>query len=114
MNVCQVIQHLIDCEVFLGFIEQEDEIYVRNQIMQLLNISDFVLGDSVQSDDKVPNLLEQLVDYSCENGIIKNVSGDRKILEIKIMDCLMSKPSVINKDFYEKFNYNSKSNIEAF
>lgn len=114
MNVCQVIQHLIDSEVLLGFIEQEDEIYVRNEIMNLLKIDNFVLGEPVQTDDQVPNLLEQLVDYSCKNGIIKDIPDDRRILAIKIMDCLMSKPSINDKHFYENFKYTRKSSIRAF
>ncbi|MDF2884340.1 MAG: galactose-phosphate uridylyltransferase, family 2 [Clostridiaceae bacterium] len=107
MNIYQVIQKLINKEIDLNLIDKEDEIYVRNKIIDLLGINDFILKESVKGEDySIPDLLEEIIGYACEHKIIEDLFYEKEILSSKIMDCFMSKPSTINKIFYEKFKDN--------
>lgn len=115
MNIYQIIQNLINKEVELELIDREDEIYVRNKIIDLLGISDFILEETVKKENfSIPDLLEQLIDYACEHNIIEDLFHEKEILSSKIMDCFMSKPSTINKIFYEKFKYDPEAATNYF
>ncbi|MDF2633175.1 MAG: Galactose-phosphate uridylyltransferase [Pelosinus sp.] len=114
MNIYQVIQQLIDCALGLELIEQEDEIYARNQILYLLRINDFVAGEKSQSEDKIPDLLEKLANYACENGIIEDLFDEKEILASNIMNCFMPKPSTVNRCFYEKYEENVQDATDYF
>ncbi|GIM28784.1 galactose-1-phosphate uridylyltransferase [Clostridium polyendosporum] len=114
MNIYQVIQQLIDLEISLGYIEQEDEIYVRNKILDLLGINDFVLEESVQGNKEIPDLLEELVDYACKQEVIEDLFDEKEILASKIMDCFLPNPSIVNKTFYEKFEINPEGATDYF
>ena len=102
MNIYQVIQQLIDGATTLGFMEQEDEIYVRNQILYLLGVHDFVAAEKMQSAEKIPDLLEKLVKYACEQEVIEDLFDEKEILACNIVDCFMPKPSAVNREFYKK------------
>lgn len=114
MNIYQVIQQLIDIEISLGYIEQEDEIYVRNKILHLLGMNDFVLEEPVKGHKEIPDLLEELVDYACDQEVIEDLFDEKEILASKIMDCFLPSPSVVNKTFYEKFETNSEVATDYF
>jgi len=103
MNIYQVIQHIIDRAIALEFIEQEDDIYVRNQILYLVGLNDFVVAQKSQSEDTMPDLLEQLVEYACQQQVIEDIFDEKEILACNIVNCFMPKPSAVNKSFYEKY-----------
>ncbi|OAM93214.1 UDPglucose--hexose-1-phosphate uridylyltransferase [Pelosinus fermentans] len=114
MNISQIIQQLIDCVLTLRFIEQEDEIYIRNQILYLLDIHEFTVTEQSKDDASIPDLLERLVDYACENGVIKDLFDEKEILTSNIMNCFMPKPSTVNQYFYEKYKKDAKAATDYF
>ncbi len=114
MDIYQVIQQLIDCALALEFIEQEDEIYVRNQILYLLGIQDFVATQKSQTESQIPDLLERLVDYACESGIIEDLFDEKEIITSNLMNCFMPKPSSVNQCFYAKYKVNAQAATDYF
>ncbi|MCE5285226.1 MAG: UDP-glucose--hexose-1-phosphate uridylyltransferase [Pelosinus sp.] len=108
MNIYEVIQELINQAISLELIEGQDEVYVRNQILHLLNLSDFAGGPAGGSHDTIPQLLDQLVLYACREKIIEEIFDEKEILAAKIMDVFMPKPSGINHKFYEKYQENPR------
>lgn len=114
MSIYQTIQQLLDCAISLVFIETEDEMYVRNQILHLLRLNDFVLDQKSQDQDTIPNILERLVEYACEQGIIEDVFDEKEILASNLVNCFMPKPSDVNNCFYEKCIDNVKDATDYF
>jgi UDPglucose--hexose-1-phosphate uridylyltransferase len=103
MNIYEAIEVLINQVISLEIIETQDEVYVRNQILHLLKLSDFAEGQAKDSNATIPQLLERLVQYACREKIIEEVFDEKEILAAKIMDVFMPKPSGVNKTFYEKY-----------
>lgn len=114
MNIYQVIQQLIDYAVALKFIEQEDEIYVRNQMIYLLGIHDFVILEKIENTDKIPDLLEKLVEYACKNGVIEDLFDEKEILASNLVNCFMPKPSTVNQCFYQRYKQNPVTATDYF
>ncbi len=109
----QRIQELINQAIAVKLISQDDEIYVRNQILSLLKLVEFTECDG-ESNLEIPDLLEQIVDYACEQGIIEDIFDEKEIFSSKIMNCFMARPSTINQMFYEKYKQSPKAATEFF
>ena len=100
--IYQTIQQLIDRAIEAKLIEREDEIYVRNKILSLFRLDDFVVEVSAAVKKDIPELLEELIEYACTHVIIKKVLDEKEILASVIMAVFMFKISDINALFYEK------------
>lgn len=84
-------------------IERQDENYVRNQVMSLLELESFPNDLKMFTNDTIPDLLENIVQYAVENGVIEDVFDDKEMLMANIMNCFIARPSVINETFYKKY-----------
>ena len=100
--IYSTIQQLIDQTLAVHLIEKEDEIYVRNQVLALLGLSEFK-EEAGASSVEIPDLLELIVDYACEQGLIEDIFDEKEIFSSKIMNCFIARPSTVNQLFYEKY-----------
>lgn len=87
-----------------NLIEAADTDYVRNQVMNLLGLESFPEEPISPADDTIPNLLEHLIAYAVEQGVILDIFDDKEILSANIMNCFVARPSVINATFNEKYS----------
>jgi UDPglucose--hexose-1-phosphate uridylyltransferase len=102
--IFQLIQQLINQAISVQLIEKDDQIYVRNQIISLLQLNEFREVD--QSDKRellIPDILDLIVRYACEKGIIEDIFDLKEMLSSKIMNCFVARPSTVNRIFYEKY-----------
>nr|WP_263325299.1 UDP-glucose--hexose-1-phosphate uridylyltransferase [Neobacillus sp. Marseille-Q6967] len=100
--ITEHISGLIQKAVEVGLIEAADQIYVRNQVMSFLGMESF--PEEVQpSDDTIANLIEKVISYAVEQGVIEDVFDDKEILAANIMNCLVARPSVVNSLFNQKY-----------
>lgn len=97
------IADLIQKALEVGLTDKADEIYSRNRIMHLLKIEDYFEVSVVPTEDSIPDILERLIQYAIERDIIQDVFDEREILSAAIMDCLMPRPSELNKTFNQKY-----------
>ncbi|MFD4704910.1 UDP-glucose--hexose-1-phosphate uridylyltransferase [Gottfriedia sp. NPDC058432] len=114
MTIYQSIQQLIDCAIGARLVEQEDVVYVRNKILSLLRLDDFVVEESEFFKKEIPELLEELIEYACTHEVIENVLDEKEILASKIMDVFITRPSTVNALFYEKYEQNPKNATDYF
>lgn len=109
----QLVQQLIDRAIDARLMEREDEIYARNQVLSLLQLSDFKETDA-DTESTIPDLLDLVVDYACEHGIIENIFDEKEIFASKIMNCFMARPSEVNQTFYEKYRQDPVAATDYF
>lgn len=105
-----LIQNAYDTEL----IQKSDHIYARNQVLALLALDSFPENNKVASTDSTPNLLEKIIDYAAENNVIENVFDDKEILAANIMNAFVARPSVINKNFQEKYEVSPVAATDYF
>lgn len=86
-----------------GLIEPSDQDYARNQVMHLLGLESFPEETIEAAEDTIPNLLEGLVAYAVERGVILDILDDKEMLSANIMNCFVARPSAINAVFNEKY-----------
>jgi UDPglucose--hexose-1-phosphate uridylyltransferase len=104
MMIFQLIQQLINQAISVQLIERDDQIYVRNQIMSLLQLSEFHEVDQMDNRElAIQDILDLMVQYACENGVIEDIFDLKEMLSSKIMNCFVARPSTVNRTFYEKY-----------
>ncbi len=99
----QTLAGLIHKALATGLIEKDDIDYARNQVMHLLELDAFPEETIEPLDGTIPNLLEELIDYAVENGVIQDLLDDKEMLSANIMNCFVARPSAINSVFNEKY-----------
>lgn len=116
MNVYIALERLVQHLATLEMIQAEDSIYARNQVMSLLGLLDFpnslVMEEGIEQE--IPDLLEELVQFAVEEGIIEDLLDEKEILSSKIMNVFMPKPSDVNQAFYEKWKESPGKATEYF
>jgi UDPglucose--hexose-1-phosphate uridylyltransferase len=116
MNVYTALEQLVQHAVALEMIQADDRIYARNQIMALLGLFDFpdLLVQEQEKGQEIPDLLDELVQFAVQKGLIEDLLDDKEMLSSKIMNVFMPKPSDVNKVFYEKWAVNPVKATEYF
>jgi len=112
--IYNVIHQLVSQAVTAKLIEEEDMIYARNQVLSLLGLEAYSETDEEFEDKEIPDLLDILVEYACENNIIEDYFDAKEILSSKIMNCFVARPSTINQNFSELYKQNPKQATDYF
>ena len=110
------IQKIIGYGKEKKFLNPRDEVYARNRIMDVLNISEFE-GNGVFCENCIDlsETLGNIMLWAEENGIIpENEIKESDRLASKIMDCMMPKPSEIEDKFYALYNNSSHEATDYF
>lgn len=107
MNICTAIQQLIDYSVNNNLITKDDELVVRNMLMDALRVSDWEepsADDSTgKTDASVDDILRPLIDYACEHGVIEDTTANRDLFDTKLMGIVTPMPREIIRDFWAEY-----------
>lgn len=104
MNVNQAVKQLVQYGLNAGLFSKEDEIYVRNKILDCIQCDEYEEIEEM-AVQPLEDILKVLLDYIAKKGILKdNTTTERDLFDTKIMDCLMPRPSEVIHTFlqYEK------------
>lgn len=114
MSIFEQVSQLVEKGIQVNLIERSDAIYVRNQLLGLLQLDNYELVDYTPENKTIPDLLEEIINYAVNQNIIDNVLDEKEIISAKIMDIFLSKPSEVNRTFYEKYKESPVKATEYF
>lgn len=98
ININQEINRLIYFALQKKLITADDIIYSTNMLLGTLNINEFETSEIDETLETPTPILENILDYACENNLIENTVTERDLFDTLIMNCLMPRPSeVINR-----------------
>lgn len=92
----KLMEQYADKVIASGAYEPLDRIYVLNKIRG------FVGNEDVEAKDNEP-LVSQLVDLAVKRGKIEDGQTEREILNDQLYDLMTPRPSVVNHEFWEKY-----------
>lgn len=111
--VSSIVTSLVDQAIEKNMIDASDRIYSRNQVLGLIEETEFnEAAPKLEAD--IPTLLEKLADIAVNKGLIENLLDSREMLTAKIMDVFLSKPSEVNRIFYEKYKVSPEQATNYF
>lgn len=112
--ICTAIQNLIDYAIKNDLITRDDELVVRNMLMDALRVCDWEEPSADKrtgkTDASVDDILKPLIDYACENGVIEDTTANRDLFDTKLMGILTPMPREIIRDFWAAYE---KSPVDA-
>lgn len=97
------INRLINFALQKNLISKEDKIYSINLILNLLKLKDFKEFKINETLNSATSILENILDYAVDKKLIDNTVVQRDLLDTKIMNCVMPRPSEVIKTFYDKY-----------
>ena len=103
-----MIYRLIDELVCYGLksqlVDAADEIYVKNRLLELFELDAYDTSDFSGEVRPVHEILEDLMKYAYENGIMEDDTITLKdLFDTKIMGILTPAPSVVQRTFADKY-----------
>ena len=113
-SIDQIMTNFLDYYIKSGKINELDRIYLMNRLMDLLEKKEIKpLSPSKNVEDPLA-LLDKLVDFSVETGVIKDLPSSRDVLEAKIMNLTTPLPSQVNQLFWEEYSKRPKAATDYF
>ena len=103
----KLMEEYADKVIASGAYEPLDRIYVLNKIRG------FVGDEDVEARDDQP-LVSQLVDLAVKRGKIEDGQTAREILNDQLYDLMTPRPSVVNREFWEKYQQSPDTATDWF
>lgn len=103
MDINFEINRLLNFAMQKGLISNDDRYYSANLLLDLLKVGEF---QPVAISEELPTaapILENILDYSVEQGFIQNTVNQRDLFDTAIMNCVMPRPSEVIRDFKENY-----------
>ncbi len=101
--IYSAIQQLIDYSIQNGLMTKDDELVIRNQLMNALHVYDWQDEKAPATDASVDELLAPLVDYACQNGVIEDTTNNRDLFDTLLMGIVTPLPREIIRDFHAAY-----------
>lgn len=102
------VQALIDYAVAKSLITEDDEICVRNYLMDMLKLEKWE-KPSVKEYGSVDEILDEIVDFAVEKEIIPQSNAWRDLFDTRIMGVFTGMPHEVNAKFKEKYAKSPKA-----
>ncbi len=106
--ICGAVQTLINYGIKHHLITSADELVVRNELMDILCLTDWkdvAVSDQVETIDEI---LKPLVDYACKQGIITDTVNSRDLFDTKLMGVLTPMPREVIAEFERHYKISPK------
>lgn len=102
------IQNLINYSINNNLIHLDDEIVIRNQLMEIFKLDSWENPQSLEQNQSIDEILDNLIKYAIDNSIIEDTSISKDLFDTKIMGVVTSKPHEINSEFFKLYNQSPK------
>lgn len=108
MSINYEVNRLINFGIQNNLIDKLDAIYASNLILDVLELDEFEEENVNETLNTSTPILENMLDYVVDNGMIENTPTERELFDTKIMNCLMPRPSEIITTFNKKYKVNKE------
>ncbi len=113
MNIYFNIEKLITYAKIHLLLDEANEIYVRNAIMQKLNLSEYedceIDEEEIEEYENPYGILDELFAYAVQNGIVS--TDKRQLFDAEIMDIVSLRPGEM-EDMFESLSKNQAKALE--
>ncbi|MGL6108030.1 UDP-glucose--hexose-1-phosphate uridylyltransferase [Romboutsia sp.] len=108
MNINYEVNRLINFALQNNLINKLDAVYASNLILEVLELNEFEEVEVNETLNTPTSILENILDYAVEKGMIENTITERDLFDTKVMNCVMPRPSEVIRTFNEKYNKDKK------
>ena len=112
----QLVQQFIAHAISFGDYEQQDSIYIQNQLLRILNArgvtetSESPLAKNATANDITQYWINEAINENC----IEDALYNKEIVEAQLLDIITPRPSVINRKFKEAYEQSPETATKYF
>lgn len=109
--ICSAIQKLIYYSINNNLITKDDELVIRNQLMDALCVPEWKdeAAEGLSDGADIDEILAPLIDFACKEGVIEDTAANRDLFDTKLMGIVTPMPREIIRDFREKYEISPKA-----
>ena len=114
MNIYKEFERLVNYGLKKNLFEKEDTTYIRNSLIEIFKLDEYEIEEVQDENLENPTeILDNLLNYAFENKILEsNSSVYRDLLDTKIMNVLMPRPSQVIREFNNRYKEDKISATE--
>ncbi len=113
MNIFEAVKALALYSEREGLIEKEDIIFSINQVCQALKLEAFE-DCEIAEIPELEEILKTILDYAVSNNLCEDSVVYRDLFDTKIMGLLTPRPSLVIREFNEKYKESPKAATEYY
>ncbi|WP_436951594.1 UDP-glucose--hexose-1-phosphate uridylyltransferase [Staphylococcus xylosus] len=112
----QLVQQFIAHAISFGDYDQQDSIYIQNQLLRILNArgvtetSESPLAKNATANDITQYWINEAINENC----IEDALYNKEIVEAQLLDIITPRPSVINRKFKEAYEQSPETATKYF
>ncbi len=120
MTIFTAINALVGYGLTTGLVENEDAIYTQNRLLELFDLDGFESAEQAETIphvkvEELESILAFMLDWAGEKGLFANDGVVyRDLFDTKIMSCLVTRPSEVEKKFLELYKKSPKEATDWF
>lgn len=99
MSINREINRLLHFAEQQGLMEASDFYYAANRLVDLLQTGEFSPEPVEERLETATPILEKMLDYAAEKQLIEPTVNERDLMDTRIMDCVMPRPSEVIRRF---------------
>ncbi|MGL4990960.1 MAG: UDP-glucose--hexose-1-phosphate uridylyltransferase [Sarcina sp.] len=103
VNINLEINKLINYALDKNLIENEDIVFATNRILNILKLDSYTEGKNDLKYGTIEDILNNILNWACDNGIIENSVTERELLDSNLMGSFIKRPSEVIKEFYDLY-----------
>lgn len=103
MKLYENIKKLVQYGINTGLTPECERIYTTNLLLDLFQEHDYEDVTCDLTGIVLEDVLKELLDEACSRGIIEDSVVYRDLFDTKLMNCLMPRPSQVQKIFWENY-----------
>lgn len=107
----EYINELVAYGLNQGLVDPEDEVYVTNRLLELFQLTEHEgTAKEVRSGRELSQILNDMLEYACRQGMLEEETiTEKDLFDTKIMGILTPHPSVVRRQFWDKYNISPKA-----
>ncbi len=114
MSINTEINRLLNFAVQQGLMQDCDRIYAANRLIDVLQAEEYVPEAVEEQLDTAAPVLENMLKYVAERGIIEDTVEERDLFDTRIMDCVMPRPSEVLAEFWADYEKSPKQATDNY
>ncbi|MDF2592160.1 MAG: galactose-phosphate uridylyltransferase [Clostridia bacterium] len=110
VDINREIRRLVDYGIEKKLICKEDEVYVINSLLEILQLDEFIDVETSREELSHPQfILDNILEFAHQTGILEeNTVTYRDLLDTKLMGCFVNRPSEVLVRFFNDYKVSAK------
>ena len=113
-SISNLIKELIAYAKKQGLVNSEDEVYTINRLIELFNENEYAPSEEGTSFREIHLILEDMLAYAVDKGLIEDTIANRDIFDTKIMGMLTPPPSYVRREFRDRYEKSPKEATDYY